>query len=134
MQRFIQAQETSYPTALAEVRAGYKSSHWMWYIFPQLKGLGFSSTAQYYGINGREEAMAYLKHPVLGARLREITSMLLTLEGKSAVEIFGRTDAMKLRSSMTLFYAVSEDDLFKKVLDKYYDGKPDGRTLAMLGK
>jgi uncharacterized protein (DUF1810 family) len=132
MQRFIQAQETSYPTALAEVRAGYKSSHWMWYIFPQLKGLGFSSTAQYYGINGREEAMAYLKHPVLGVRLREITSALLTLERKSAVEIFGRTDAMKLRSSMTLFYAVSEDDLFKKVLDKYYDGKSDGRTLAML--
>ncbi len=119
---------------ISEVRAGYKSSHWMWYIFPQLKGLGFSSTAQYYGINGREEAMAYLKHPVLGARLREITSMLLTLEGKSAVEIFGRTDAMKLRSSMTLFYAVSEDDLFKKVLDRYYDGKLDGRTLAMLGE
>jgi uncharacterized protein (DUF1810 family) len=134
MQRFIQAQETSYPTALAEVRAGYKSSHWMWYIFPQLKGLGFSSTAQYYEINGREEAMAFLKHPVLGARLREITSVLLTLEGKSAVDIFGRTDAMKLRSSMTLFYAVSEDDLFKKVLDKYYDGKPDGRTLAILGE
>lgn len=134
MLRFIQAQENDYQTALAEVRAGCKCSHWMWYIFPQLKGLGFSSTAQYYGINGREEAMAYLKHPVLGARLREITSMLLTLEGKSAVEIFGRTDAMKLRSSMTLFYAVSEDDLFKKVLDKYYDGKPDGRTLAMLGK
>ena len=134
MQRFIQAQENDYQTALAEVRAGYKCSHWMWYIFPQLKGLGFSSAAQYYGINGREEAMAYLKHPVLGARLREITSVLLTLEGKSAVEIFGRTDAMKLRSSMTLFYAVSEDDLFKKVLDKYYDGKPDGRTLAMLNK
>jgi uncharacterized protein (DUF1810 family) len=132
MQRFIQAHENDYQTALAEVRVGYKCSHWMWYIFPQLKGLGFSSTAQYYGINGREEAIAYLKHPVLGARLREITSVLLTLEGKSAVEIFGRTDAKKLRSSMTLFYAVSEDDLFKKVLDKYYDGKSDGRTLAML--
>lgn len=132
LSRFIQAQENDYLTALAEVRAGYKCSHWMWYIFPQLKGLGFSSTAQYYGINGREEAMAYLKHPVLGERLREITSVLLTLEGKSAVEIFGRTDAMKLRSSMTLFYAMSEDDLFQKVLDKYYDGKPDGRTLAIL--
>lgn len=132
LDRFIQTQEHDYQTALAEVRVGYKCSHWMWYIFPQLKGLGFSSTAQYYGINGREEAIAYLKHPVLGARLREITSVLLTLEGKSAVEIFGRTDAMKLRSSMTLFYAVSEDDLFKKVLEKYYGGKPDGRTLAML--
>jgi uncharacterized protein (DUF1810 family) len=96
LSRFIQAQETSYPAALAEVRAGYKCSHWMWYIFPQLKRLGFSSTAQYFGINGRKEAMAYFKHPVLGARLREITSVLLTLEGKSAVEIFGRTDAMKL--------------------------------------
>ena len=133
MQRFIQAQENDYQTALAEVRAGYKCSHWMWYIFPQLKGLGFSSTAQYYGINGREEAMAYLKHPVLGARLREITSVLLTLEGKSAVEIFGRTDAMKLRSCMTLFNAVANgDELFQNVLDKYYNGQADERTLAML--
>ena len=105
----------------------------MWYIFPQLKGLGFSLTAQYYGINGREEAMSYLKHPVLGARLREITSVLLTLEGKSAVEIFGRTDAMKLRSCMTLFNAVDNgDELFQKVLDKYYNGQPDEKTLAML--
>jgi uncharacterized protein (DUF1810 family) len=105
----------------------------MWYIFPQLKGLGFSSTAQFYGINGRDEAKAYLEHLVFGARLREITSVLLTLEDKSAVEIFGRTDAMKLRSSMTLFNAVANgEDLFQKVLDKYYDGKADGRTLAML--
>ena len=133
LERFIQAQEHDYQTALAEVRAGYKCSHWMWYIFPQLKGLGFSSTAQFYGINGRYEAKAYLEHPVLGARLREITSVLLTLEGKSAVEIFGHTDAMKLRSSMTLFNAVANgENLFQKVLDKYYDGKPDGRTLAML--
>ena len=132
LERFIKAQEHDYQTALAEVRAGYKCSHWMWYIFPQLKGLGFSSTAQFYGINGRDEAKAYLEHPVLGTRLREITSMLLTFEGKSAVEIFGYTDAMKLRSSMTLFNAVAEDDLFQKVLDKYYDGKLDGRTLAML--
>lgn len=133
MQRFIQAQENDYQTALAEVRAGYKCSHWMWYIFPQLKGLGFSSTAQYYGINGREEAMTYLMHPVLGARLREITSVLITLEGKSAVEIFGRTDAMKLRSCMTLFNAVANgDELFQNVLDKYYNGQADERTLAML--
>ena len=133
MQRFIQAQENDYQTALAEVRVGYKCSHWMWYIFPQLKGLGFSSTAQYYGINGRVEAMAYLKHPILGARLREITSVLLILEGKSAVEIFGRTDAMKLRSCMTLFNAVDNgDELFQKVLDKYYNGQPDEKTLAML--
>ena len=132
LERFIKAQEHDYQTALAEVRAGYKCSHWMWNIFPQLKGLGFSSTAQFYGINGKEEAKAYLEHPVLGTRLREITSVLLTVEGKSAVEIFGRTDAMKLRSSMTLFNAVADDDLFQKVLDKYYGGKPDDITLAML--
>jgi uncharacterized protein (DUF1810 family) len=104
----------------------------MWYVFPQLKGLGFSSTAQFYGINGKEEAKAYLEHTVLGARLREITSVLLTLEGKSALEIFGWTDAMKLRSYMTLFNAVAEEDLFQKVLDKYYNGKADDVTLAML--
>lgn len=133
LERFIQAQEHDFQTALAEVRAGYKCSHWMWYIFPQLKGLGFSSTAQFYGINGKEEAKAYLEHPVLGARFREITSMLLILERKSAVEIFGHTDAMKLRSSMTLFNAVANgEDIFQKVLNKYYDGKADGRTLAML--
>ncbi len=133
LERFIQAQEHDYQTALAEVRAGYKCSHWMWYVFPQLKGLGFSSTAQFYGINGKEESKAYLEHPVLGARLREITSVLLTLEGKSAVDIFGHTDAMKLRSSMTLFNAVANgEDLFQKVLDKYYEGKADDRTLAML--
>ena len=133
LDRFFQAQEYDYQTALAEVKAGYKCSHWMWYIFPQLKGLGFSSTAQFYGINGRDEAKAYLEHPVLGARLREITSVLLTLEGKSAVDIFGHTDAMKLRSSMTLFNAVANgEDLFQKVLDKYYEGKADDRTLAML--
>ena len=133
LERFIRAQEYDFQTALAEVRAGYKCSHWMWYIFPQLKGLGFSSTAQFYGINGKEEAKAYLEHPVLGARLREITSVLLTLEHKSAVEIFGRTDAMKLRSSMTLFNAVANgEDIFQKVLNKYYGGKSDDITLAML--
>ena len=133
LSRFIQAQEHDFQTVLAEVRAGYKCSHWMWYIFPQLKGLGFSSTAQFYGINGRDEAKAYLEHSILGERLREITSVLLTLEGKSAVDIFGHTDAMKLRSSVTLFNAVANgEDLFQKVLNKYYDGKADGRTLAML--
>ena len=132
MQRFIQAQETSYPTALDEVRAGYKSSHWMWYIFPQLKGLGFSSTAQYYGINGREEAMAYLKHPVLGARLREITTVFLQLSGVSAKEVLGHTDAMKMLSCMTLFNMVSPNDIFQQVIDKYYNGRVDRRTLSLL--
>lgn len=107
----------------------------MWYIFPQLKGLGMSSMATYYGIDGAEEARAYLNHPILGARLREITSVLLTLEHKTTMEIFGWTDAMKLRSCMTLFNAVaSGEDLFQKVLEKYYDGEPDERTLAMLKK
>ena len=135
LDRFIQAQSTSYLTALAEVRAGYKCSHWMWYIFPQLKGLGMSPMATYYGIDGAEEARAYLNHPILGARLREITSVLLTLEHKSAMEIFGWTDAMKLRSCMTLFNVVANgDDLFQKVLDKYYNGAPDERTLTLLKK
>ena len=132
MQRFIQAQENDYQTALAEVRAGYKCSHWMWYIFPQLKGLGFSSTAQYYGINGREEAMAYLKHPVLGARLREITTAFLQLSGVSAKEVFDHTDAMKMLSCMTLFNMVSPNDIFQQVIEKYYNGREDRRTLSLL--
>lgn len=133
LERFLQPQSTSYPTALVEVRAGYKCSHWMWYIFPQLKGLGMSSMAHYYGINDAEEARAYLNHPILGDRLREITLALLNVENKSAMEIFGWTDAMKLRSCMTLFNAVANgDDLFQKVLDKYYSGKADDVTLAML--
>lgn len=132
LDRFIQAQETSYPTALAEVRAGYKCSHWMWYIFPQLKGLGFSLTAQYYGINGREEAMAYLKHPVLGARLREITTAFLQLSGVSAKEVLGHTDAMKMLSCMTLFNVVTPKDIFQQVIDKYYNGRVDRRTLSLL--
>ena len=133
LDRFLQAQTTSYLTALAEVRAGYKCSHWMWYIFPQLKGLGMSSMAHYYGIEGAEEARAYLMHPILGARLREITLALLNVEDKTAQEIFGWTDAMKLRSCMTLFNAVaSGDDLFQKVLEKYYNGEPDERTLSLM--
>ena len=132
LDRFIQAQENDYQTALAEVRAGYKSSHWMWYIFPQLKGLGFSSTAQYYGINGREEAMAYLKHPVLGARLREITTAFLQLSGVSAKEVLGHTDAMKMLSCMTLFNVVTPKDIFQQVIDKYYNGRVDRRTLSLL--
>lgn len=133
--RFLQPQSTAYITALAEVRAGYKCSHWMWYIFPQLKALGMSSMAHYYGIDGVEEARAYLNHPILGDRLREITLALLNVENMSAMEIFGWTDAMKLRSCMTLFNAVANgDDLFQKVLDKYYNGEPDERTLTLLKK
>ncbi len=106
LQRFIDAQERDYATALAEIKAGRKQSHWIWYIFPQLKGLGRSYHSNLYGIESRAEAEAYLAHPVLGARLREITDALLSHEDKSAVQIFGWLDAMKVRSSMTLFDAV----------------------------
>lgn len=134
LERFVEAQELMYPMALDEVRNGRKSGHWIWYIFPQLKGLGMSEISQYYGIDGIEEARAYLQHPVLGVRLREITSAFLALKEESAVGVFGHLDAMKVCSCMTLFNEVSEDDLFRKVLDRYYDGVADVRTLEMLGK
>ena len=126
--RFIEAQRFSYDTAFKEIRNGRKESHWVWYIFPQLKGLGHSYNSQYYGISGREEAVAYLEHPVLGARLREISAAVLAIEGKSAVEILSRTDAVKVRSCMTLFDSICPNDIFAKVLDKYYNGKLDRRS------
>ena len=132
LERFVQAQELMYLMALDEVRNGRKRGHWVWYIFPQLKGLGMSENSQYYGINGIEEARAYLTHPVLGARLREITAAFLSLEGESAEGVFGHLDAMKVCSCMTLFNEVSDDDLFRKVLDCYYNGVADDRTLEML--
>lgn len=134
LERFIEAQELMYPMALNEVRNGRKRGHWIWYIFPQLKGLGESYNSSYYGIDGIEEARAYLAHPVLGARLREITAAFLELVGKNAQEVFGHLDAMKVRSCMTLFNVVSDDDLFQRVLDRYYNGVADERTLEMLGK
>ena len=123
-----------YEMALAEVKSGKKLSHWIWYIFPQLKGLGESYNSHYYGIDDIEEAKAYLKHPVLGERLREITSVFLDLTGKNAKDVFGYLDAMKIRSCMTLFNEVSEDDLFRNVLVRYYSGLADEKTLAILGK
>ncbi len=133
LSRFIKAQEYDYDRALREIRSGRKRSHWMWYIFPQIQGLGFSSTAQYYAIRDLEEAKEYLAHPVLGARLREISSALLELDGLSAHEIFGYPDDLKLRSSMTLFrLADLECDIFEKVIDKYYDGVPDARTVDIV--
>lgn len=134
LERFVEAQELMYLMALDEVRNGRKRGHWIWYIFPQLKGLGMSENSQYYGIDGIEEARAYLQHPVLGARLREITSAFLELVGKNAQEVFGHLDAMKVRSCMTLFNEVADDDLFRNVLDRYYNGVADNRTLEMLGK
>lgn len=131
--RFLDAQNHVYLNALAEIRNGQKRTHWMWFIFPQLKGLGISSTADFYGITGIEEASAYLQHPVLGKHLVQIASALLELEGKTASDIFGSPDDMKLRSSMTLFSQVENaNPVFKKVLDKYFKGNQDTKTLQLL--
>jgi len=132
LDRFIKAQETDYAIALAEIRNGRKRSHWMWYIFPQYKGLGFSSTSQYYAIQNKKETEEYLAHPVLGKRLLEISEVLLELESNDAGKVMGYPDDMKLRSSMTLFYLVSDNEVFKKVLDKFFDGKIDTKTEKLL--
>lgn len=120
MKRFIEAQERDWQTALSEIRAGRKYSHWIWYIFPQIQGLGQSSMSYHYGIKDLKEAVDYLEDSTLGPRLREITAALLEVKGRSAVEILGNTDAMKVRSCMTLFDIVSPHDIFEKVLIKYY--------------
>ena len=133
LQRFLDAQQRDYPTALAEMRAGRKRSHWMWYIFPQLQGLGFSSTAQHYAIRDAAEAQAYLRQPVLGARLVEISNVLLTLPGSNATSLMGSPDDLKLRSSMTLFAQVpAANPVFRAVLDKFFGGEPDEKTLRLL--
>lgn len=138
--RFKKAQERDYETALAEIRAGEKQSHWMWYIFPQLKGLGYSSTSQYYGIRDLDEAKAYLKHPVLGPRLAEISSALLTLDTDDASAVMGYPDNLKLHSCMTLFelaafeLAAPELSVFSRVQEKYFAGHADRRTRELLGR
>ena len=131
LERFVVAQELMYPRALEEVKNGRKVTHWIWYIFPQLKGLGHSNKSIYYGLDGIEEARAYLAHPVLGTRLREITTVVLQSD-KSADEIFGGIDTIKLRSCMTLFNEVAEDDLFGRVLLKCFEGKEDKKTIMMV--
>lgn len=134
LDRFLDAQRGDYAAALAEVRRGRKTSHWMWYIFPQIAGLGQSSTARYYSIRDLEEAREYYAHPVLGQRLREISGVLLELRGSDPVAVFGGIDSMKLKSSMTLFAVAAPDDpLFQQVLDKYYGGEQDTLTLRILG-
>lgn len=134
LDRFLDAQRGDYAAALAEVRRGRKTSHWMWYIFPQIAGLGQSSTARYYSIRDLEEAREYYAHPVLGQRLREISGVLLELRGSDPVAVFGGIDSMKLKSSMTLFAVAAPDDpLFQQVLDKYYAGEQDALTLRILG-
>lgn len=133
LNRFISAQERSYDAALREIKAGHKRTHWMWYIFPQIAGLGFSSTAQFYAISSMQEAKDYYAHPVLGKRLVEISEALLALDTSDAAAVMGYPDDLKLRSSMTLFLAASGDAVFQKVLDKFYSGKPDSKTLSILG-
>ena len=132
LKRFIEAQEGVYPVALRELREGRKRSHWMWYIFPQLKHLGHSYNAKYYGLSGVDEAAAYLAEPVLGQRLREVTTAILNLPTNDAYEVFGGIDGMKLRSSMTLFDIVSPNDIFARVRDKYFNGQRDQRTLTLI--
>ncbi len=132
--RFIGAQEKVYETVLAELRSGSKRTHWMWFIFPQIDGLGRTPTAKYYSIKSWEEAQRYLDHPILGARLLECAGIVLAVDGRSALEIFGSPDNLKLKSSMTLFASVTDvQTVFVRVLDKYFDGERDQRTLDLLG-
>jgi uncharacterized protein (DUF1810 family) len=133
LKRFLDAQEGSYDSALAELRAGAKQSHWMWFIFPQLAGLGLSPTARYFGIRSLDEARAYLEHPLLGTRLRQCVEALSPwAQNRTAEQILGSIDAMKLRSSLTLFDQVEPVGLFRSSLDQFFDGKADQRTLALL--
>jgi uncharacterized protein (DUF1810 family) len=131
--RFIEAQNRWIEQVQKELQKGHKQSHWMWFIFPQLKGLGHSAMANRYGISSGKEAEAYLKHPILGSRLRHCTSLVLSVQGRSIEQIFGDPDHLKFRSSMTLFASVdSESAIFKNALKKYFAGKPDPLTIERL--
>jgi uncharacterized protein (DUF1810 family) len=133
LNRFVEAQERNFEEALAEIRSGRKRTHWMWYIFPQLDGLGFSSTSKHYSIKSLDEARAYLNHPILGPRLIECAEAVLRLEGRSAREIFGSPDDLKLRSCATLFACVTPaESVFARLLAKYYAGEHDAKTLRLL--
>ena len=133
LQRFIEAQEPIYAEVCAELRQGRKTSHWMWFIFPQIRGLGSSGTAQYFAITGRQEAVAYVAHPVLGARLRECAALVLQVENKSVEQIFGYPDNLKFHSSMTLFARTAEENqVFLDALKKYFSGALDPETMARL--
>ena len=134
LDRFLTAQVGDYDEALAEIVAGEKQSHWIWFVFPQMQGLGMSWTSEYYGIADLAEAKAYLAHPVLGERLREITRALLGHRTKSAREILGFPDDLKVCSCMTLFDLIEPDGLFAEVLDVFYGGKRDEKTLSMVDK
>jgi uncharacterized protein (DUF1810 family) len=133
LERFIEAQRINYQQALSEIKNGRKQSHWMWYIFPQIAGLGFSETSRFYAIRDLDEATAYFRHEILGTRLVEISEALLQLPTNNAHSIFGSPDNMKLQSSMTLFSLVeSTNPVFQAVLDKFFNGKPDQKTIQRL--
>ena len=133
LNRFLEAQETKYNDALSEIKNGRKLTHWMWYIFPQIAGLGFTDFNVFYAIQNKEEATQYLNHPVLGKRLIEITKVVVEINGKTALEIFGKQDERKLKSSMTLFSILNDPNpIFQQVLDKYYNGMKDENTLQLI--
>ena len=133
LRRFVDAQAPVFAQARAELAAGRKTSHWMWFVFPQLRGLGRSETARFYGVSGRDEAFAYWRHPVLGTRLANCVGLLLGLDGRSAREIFGSVDELKLRSCLTLFAQVApEEPRFQQALDRYFAGEPDPRTIELI--
>ncbi|MGZ8171764.1 MULTISPECIES: DUF1810 domain-containing protein [Methylobacter] len=135
LSRFINAQESVYDSALAELRNGRKRTHWMWYIFPQIDGLGHSATSKHYAIKSIEEARQYLNHPVLGQRLLECAEAVFAIEGRSISEIFGYPDNLKLKSSMTLFaYVAASCSTFARIIDKYFNGEQDALTLQLLEK
>ena len=134
LDRFVQAQAVNYETALAEIKRGRKRSHWMWYVFPQFAGLGSSPMSQRYAITSLEECEAYLRHPLLGPRLRTCSEAVLAIEGRSASDIFGYPDDMKLKSSATLFGCVSpKGSVFDRIIEKYFDGQADAFTLRLVG-
>jgi uncharacterized protein (DUF1810 family) len=133
LERFVEAQRAVYETVCAELAAGRKASHWMWFIFPQLRSLGRSATAKRFGIESRDEALAYWRHPVLGRRLKECSELVLATQGRTAHEIFGSPDDLKFRSCMTLFAAVAPDEpAFRRALARFFDAEPDRQTLALL--
>jgi uncharacterized protein (DUF1810 family) len=134
LKRFLDAQHRDYEIALSEIRNGRKQTHWMWYIFPQVQGLGFSHTSKFYAIQDLHEAEEFLKHPVLSERLVAICNELLKLESNNANKIFGSPDDMKLRSSMTLFSSLNINPVFQSVLDKFFNGAKDTKTLKIIGK
>ena len=134
LERFIKAQEYNYKIALDEIRKGRKESHWIWYIFPQISGLGYSDMAQYYGINDLEEAKTYIDNEILGDRLIEISNELLKLNTDDLIYVLGGIDTTKVKSCMTLFELVSDNSVFSEVLEKYYNGERDEKTLQLVKK